>query len=170
MTKFVLALLTLATLQPALAMEGTKRSRDEYIEEHPIKTAKTKQLNRSKFLWHVQNGNSKKVAHLLASGAHPDTANADGLTALARAAHAGYEDICEQLIAAGANVNIADTNGNTPLIWASKGNQRDIYDLLKYYGANVNTRNATGNTADSYLDGTASDFVYEGDDAPCAMQ
>lgn len=164
--KLILVAFALTLMPPTLTMELKKRSRQE-AETTPIATKNT---DLAKFIWSAQNGDIKKIKKFLDAGMPPDTTGNDGVTALSHAAYAGYEDICCLLIKAGANLNAADANGNTPLIWAGKANHHDIYQLLENHGAESETCNASGNTAQSYLDGTATDYVYRGDQFPCNMQ
>ena len=56
------------------------------------------------------------VKLLLESGASPNNANADGVSALMAACHEGYIDVVETLIEGGADLEEQDMDGYTGLM------------------------------------------------------
>ena len=81
-----------------------------------------------------------------------DAVDADGWTALHRAARKGDVIEVERLLAAGANVDARTTVRNawsitrdsTPLIVATRSNQFDVMRLLLDRGADIDARNDRG--------------------------
>ena len=65
-------------------------------------------------------GNLAVLERLLAAGADPLAANADGVTAIMLAGMEGHLAVMERLIAAGAKLTAANADGWTALMFASK--------------------------------------------------
>lgn len=92
-------------------------------------------------------GKAPRVEALLAAGADPDCADANGHTPLMRAAQRGQAAAAAALLAAGAQVDRQDARGYTALIWAAQEGQREVAALLLTAGARVGAREAHGYTA-----------------------
>jgi len=93
------------------------------------------------------HGNSPGVRQLLLRGAHPDTQDSYGETALTWAAHLGHTDVVKDLLAAGAN---REARGSilkgTPLLLAARGGYRGIVALLAVF-AKLNIYDSRGASA-----------------------
>ena len=83
---------------------------------------------------------------LIGSGADVNTAQADGATALAWAAHWNERDVAGLLLAAGANVNAANDLGVTPLALACVNASVPMVETLLENGGNPNLARTTGET------------------------
>lgn len=83
---------------------------------------------------------------MIARKADINAIDANGNTALHRAASDVWEDEVEFLISSGANVNAVDLLGNTPLHSAAKDNAVNVIQRLISADASVNTKNAAGQT------------------------
>jgi ankyrin repeat protein len=93
-------------------------------------------------------GDLSEVRRLLASGADPSAADADGFTPLHFAAQQSHVDVASVLVAAGADVNRQNRFGNGPLwtaVFNSAGRGETI-DLLRAHGADPYAVNARGQT------------------------
>jgi ankyrin repeat protein len=78
---------------------------------------------------------------LLKGGADPESANAEGETALMLVARTGNVEAARLLLKAGAKVDARETwGGQTALIWAAAQNQPAMIRLLAAKGADVNAR------------------------------
>jgi ankyrin repeat protein len=84
---------------------------------------------------------------LLKSGANVNTAEPDGATALAWAAHWNAEEVARQLIAAGADVNRGNDLGITPLVLACVNGSASMVEALLNAGAKAEVARTTGETA-----------------------
>lgn len=90
----------------------------------------------SPLIWAVGHDHPKAVKLLLDSGANPNGATDDDVTALVTAAAAGSSESVELLIKKGADVNASAMGGVTPLhIAADRGDERMV-DFLLAAGAN----------------------------------
>ncbi len=70
----------------------------------------------------AERGDSKVLETMLECGFDPNVKDADGVTALHRAAMAGHADAVRALLAYGASVNALDGMfAATPLVWATEG-------------------------------------------------
>jgi ankyrin repeat protein len=87
------------------------------------------------------------VRTLLKGGADVNSAQPDGATALAWAAHWNAEEIVRQLIAAGADVNRANDLGVTPLALACVNGSAAVVEALLNAGAAPDVTRDTGETA-----------------------
>ena len=92
------------------------------------------------------------MAALLAAGAHVDTRDATGKTALIRAVQYGSttQAVCA-LLAGGADCNARDHNGMPPLIYAAsasffKGSRLAVVDALLAHGSHVDAATHDGVT------------------------
>jgi hypothetical protein len=109
------------------------------------------------------SGEPAIVRILLQAGANPNASSKHGMTALAEAAVADANLVCEPLVQAGSNINAwtlwpghiyagetqttTPTRGRTPLmIAASMGNSKTVGALLAL-GANAELKNERGETA-----------------------
>ncbi|WP_246065373.1 ankyrin repeat domain-containing protein [Hydrocarboniclastica marina] len=84
------------------------------------------------------NGNDEVVWYLLRSGAEPDLAPPDGVTALMVASREGNGRIVEMLLRAGAEINSVNATGDTALAWAARNGNLSTVKLLLSRGGNVN--------------------------------
>ena len=92
-------------------------------------------------------GNSLRVRKVLQQGAHPDTRDHYGETALTWAAYLGHTAVVKDMLAAGADREVAGSFlGATPVILAAKGGHRGTVALLAVL-ADVNAQNTRGETA-----------------------
>ena len=92
-------------------------------------------------------GDTALVARVLASGADPDTPDADGRLALVQAAAQGRTDVVLLLLDRGADVNGAEDEGWTALISAAFFCRTEIVEALLAAGADKSIRNSAGSTA-----------------------
>ncbi len=107
-------------------------------------------------LWAVQNGHPEVVEYLLEHGADFRITDAQGMTALHRAAYgclvSSSFDIerqskaVELMIRGGADPDARDTKGMTPLHHAVQREYEKLADLLMAKGADPNPANDNGNT------------------------
>lgn len=96
----------------------------------------------------VELGNESYVKILLMeNGAIINSLDANGDTALIKAAYAGNSRIVEILLKAGADINFKDKNGRTALHWAAKNSHPDVAKILMKYGADATIEDREGNTA-----------------------
>uniref|UniRef100_A0A7I4DT92 Serine/threonine-protein kinase BSK1-like TPR repeats domain-containing protein n=1 Tax=Physcomitrium patens TaxID=3218 RepID=A0A7I4DT92_PHYPA len=90
----------------------------------------------SPLIWAAGHDHPKAVKVLLESGANPNAATDDDVTALVTAAAAGITESVELLLKNGANINASAMGGVTPLhVAADHGNERMV-DCLLAAGAN----------------------------------
>ena len=87
-----------------------------------------------------------RVRALLDEGLDPDTARADGATALLWAAHWDDGEAVELLLGAGADANAADDHGVTPLARACENASRALVDRLLAAGADPSLAQTNGLT------------------------
>ena len=87
-----------------------------------------------------------RVRALLDAGLDPDTARADGATALLWAAHWDDAEAVEALLAAGADANAADDHGVTPLARACENASVALVGRLLAAGANPSLAQTNGLT------------------------
>jgi ankyrin repeat protein len=80
-------------------------------------------------------GHAPVLRALLAAGADPGLAEADGYTPLAWAVSGGSLDSVWMLLDAGADPNQADARGRTPLLRAAEHGQLSLVRLLLEHGA-----------------------------------
>ena len=84
-----------------------------------------------------------QMALLLKAGADPESANADGETALHLVARAGNVEAAKLLLKARAKVDPRENfGGQTPLMWAVARRHPEMVELLASKGADVNARGA----------------------------
>lgn len=95
----------------------------------------------------VNRGEVAKALQLLASGADPDSHDANNSTAVSIAANTGYLAIVKALVERHANVNTPDGGGWTPLMEATQNGHKDVAAYLIVHGADLNARNSDGQTA-----------------------
>src|SRR5579871_1272701 len=93
-------------------------------------------------------GRHRRLAlDLLAKGAQPHPARADGATPLMLAAANGYVDVSRQLLRRKEDPNARDVEGDTALIYAARLGQTDIVRELIQSNAAVNVADQRGRTA-----------------------
>lgn len=90
--------------------------------------------------------NAPMVVALLAAGAHIDSVDAQGRSALYRASSEGKVDAMRVLLDQKANPNLRANNGSTPLIEATTNAKLEAAQLLIEHGADVNTGDANQTT------------------------
>ena len=96
----------------------------------------------------LQDGRSRVVIAMLASGVDPDTRDAEGYTLLHLAAMAGDAAVIRSLLKAGADPNARDSVGdNTPLHLVGSEDSRTATTLLRG-GADPTLLNARGESAE----------------------
>jgi len=83
----------------------------------------------------IQDRRLQAVHHLLASGADPNAAESDGMTALMLAAANGQLETMDALIQRGADVNARQDRDKTPLYWAASKGQLEAAKFLMDHGA-----------------------------------
>lgn len=91
-------------------------------------------LGRSAVHYAVVEGDVDRLKSLLAGGADPEVADADGWRPLHFAAQAQDAAAVEALVAVGAALDAVDRHGNTPLfraVFNSRGEGATIRALLK---------------------------------------
>jgi len=83
------------------------------------------------------DGNAAVIQALLAAGADPNAARADGATPLMTAAASGSVDAVRLLLDRGASVNAKESHGQTALMFAAGRNRADTIRLLVAHGADA---------------------------------
>ena len=91
-----------------------------------------------KFMRAVNEGDAKIVAELLYQGMDPDTADAEGNTALMIASRLGHKDLVVVLIGRKAQVGRRSAHGDTAVNFAALNGHLEIVRLLVENGAEVN--------------------------------
>ena len=87
------------------------------------------------------------VAKLLAGGADPNAAQANGVTPLMTGARTGDLNVVRTLLAHGADVTVAlPATGQTALMWATAEGHRDVMRELITAGADVHAQSKIGFT------------------------
>jgi len=92
-------------------------------------------------------GHTEVVKLLLERGAHVNTGNEGGETALHYAARHGHTKVMQILLEHGADPKLKGTGCGTPLQWAVRGGQNRSVKTLLDYGVNINQRGTGGETA-----------------------
>nr|CRH05469.1 Exported protein of unknown function[Include ankyrin repeats] [Candidatus Magnetococcus massalia] len=92
----------------------------------------------------VRYGRNKLVKKLLARGAHPDSQNHHGRTALHHAVLTLNREALDQLLQRGADTDLQDLEGNTPLHLAIISNWSDGANRLVRYQADPSIKNRLG--------------------------
>ena len=98
----------------------------------------------SRFLQYVAEGKTKDVRRVLGMGLDPNARNADGWTALMKAAEGGHMETAEFLIKMGAEVDARNHLGTTALNRAISGGHVDTVGMLLEHGADANARSGFG--------------------------
>lgn len=91
------------------------------------------------FLRAVNEGDARTVAALLSKGLDPDTADAEGNTALMIASRLGYKDVVLALVSRKANVGRRSAHGDTALNLAALHGHLEVVKLLVDNGADVSS-------------------------------
>jgi ankyrin repeat protein len=87
------------------------------------------------------------MAVLLDAGADINHQDADGWSALMRAAAKGNIEAVELLLSRNANINHTEKNGWTALLWAVNRRHKRVVSVLIAKGADVNAKANDGRTA-----------------------
>lgn len=87
-------------------------------------------FSEAAFVGRADAQDERAVALFLAAGMRPDATDAEGATALMRAAGRGNTALVDALLKAGANVNLADRSGDTALGWAAAAGKAQVLDRL----------------------------------------
>ena len=95
----------------------------------------------------ARDKDAAQVRSLLAAHTDPNSAQADGTTALSWAAHWNDEELSKLLIAEGADPNRANDFGYTPLWQACNNGNAPLVELLLKAKASPNVKLWTGETA-----------------------
>jgi ankyrin repeat protein len=95
----------------------------------------------------IKSGDAAAARALLAEGANPDDADADGTTALHWAVHGGHAALADALIKAGAKVDAVNRYGVPPLYLAAENGDAALTKLLLEHGADADTALPDGETA-----------------------
>ncbi|XP_052863840.1 uncharacterized protein LOC128270477 [Anopheles cruzii] len=102
---------------------------------------------RQPLLWAASAGSAKAVLALIKAGAHVESADKDGLTALHCAASRGHTDCIDTLInLCGAHTDQIDSNGCTALHYAVTLGHADATSLLLRLDADPNRQDRKGRT------------------------
>lgn len=135
--KLIFALFALYTFQPIFGMNiaalGQVPANNEERQE---------ELNAQL----LATDNFEELRRLLTAGAHVNTQDADGWTALTNAANKSNAKNILLLLDAGADVNIPTKNNDTALNWTLYRFNEDICKILLDSGAAINIPNLEGNT------------------------
>jgi len=94
----------------------------------------------------AKNGNAAQISNLIAQGAHVNSANGSGETALHSAASTGNTSAAQVLLQRGANVNARTVRGWTPLHTAARFGRGNLVSMLLNNGAQSNIQNVDGKT------------------------
>jgi uncharacterized protein len=95
----------------------------------------------------VEDGDSDKVAHLLARGVNVDARDRDGVTPLIRSAVHGYLSITKKLLSSGADVDARSKRyGHTALHSAAREQRLAVVKALLKAGADPNAQDEDLNT------------------------
>ena len=109
------------------------------LEKDPSSVNKPNDEGEVPLILAVRRANLMIAELLLAAGARPDCADADGVGPLHIAADAGDLFIGKALLAAGASMNLKASDGQTPLILAARSGKNDFTAMLIEMGAEVNS-------------------------------
>lgn len=104
----------------------------------------------------ASEGDTSALAFLLDNGAHIDSRDAEGCTALHWAADRGSFEVIQLLVQRGAAVNAQDSDGQTPLHYAALNDQREVCTALLSAGADASIRDNAGKQAQEVDDGLSS--------------
>ena len=100
------------------------------LEKDPSSVNKPNDEGEVPLILAVRRANLMIAELLLAAGARPDCADADGVGPLHIAADAGDLFIGKALLAAGASMNLKASDGQTPLILAARSGKNDFTAML----------------------------------------
>jgi ankyrin repeat protein len=106
----------------AACARGDRATATAMLAAHPSFRADLRPDHHLMLHRHAESGNADVLETMLSCGFDPKVADKDGVTALHRAAMAGYPAAVRALIAYGAPVDALDGMfAGTPLIWAVEG-------------------------------------------------
>ncbi len=108
------------------------------LEKDPAGVDKLNDEGESPLILAVRRSNLMIVELLLAAGAKPGCADADGVFPLHIAAGNGDLFVGKALLKSGAGVNEKTSDGQTPLIVAARSGKNDFTAMLIESGADVN--------------------------------
>ena len=113
----------------------------------PANGAAPKQAPATDLMGLSEQGDAQGVRRLLAGGADPNAATAQGTTPLLVATRCGHVAVVEALVGAGANVNQAGAWGFTPLMYAAIFGKTEIVRLLLTHDADPRPKDKRQETA-----------------------
>jgi hypothetical protein len=134
----VFAVLTATLLQPALAMNHKKPSKNA-LRKHQHRL--NNDLRKA-----IEQGGINKIEYLLEAGANPNMKFKGGTTPLHLAAQGRY-NACSLLLKYGADLEAQDDHGITPLLYATHNETDEICKLLLDHNAQINAQTYHGSTA-----------------------
>lgn len=134
--KLIFALFALYTFQPIFGMNIAA------LGQVPANNEERQELNALL----LATDNFEELKRLLTAGAHVNTQDADGWTALTNAANKSNAENILLLLDAGADVNIPTKNNDTALNWTLYRFNEDICKILLDSGAAINIPNLEGDT------------------------
>jgi cytohesin len=115
---------------------GCGRSQEKQLQEPGVKI----------MFEAVDDGDTKKIAELVAGGIDVNSTNEVGQTILHRVVYLGDSELAKSIIGLSADINIADKDGMTPLHFAASSGDTRIIKLLISKGANQKSRDSKGQT------------------------
>lgn len=94
----------------------------------------------------VNDDDLDAVIRYAENGFSIDSCNADGETALMKAAWFGHRGMVQYLCEKGADIRLANCNGDTALHFAASGGHLKCCDMLVAKNADINSQNHKGRT------------------------
>jgi len=88
-----------------------------------------------------------RVSYTVKHGAHVDSIDGTGNTALINASRFGFNAVAAKLLEHNADPNMADTSGWTPLMYAAWGDNAALAQTLLSHGAKIAAQDGDGLTA-----------------------
>ena len=111
-------------------------------------------------LWQIaEAGDVSRLDLVLQRGAEMNATNANGVTALMRAAAAGNEEFVRKLVERGADINAHRDDGFNPLLLATFFGRLDTVRALVEMGADLSSTTRCGNTAEQWARSRAFDEI-----------
>lgn len=108
--------------------------------------ASDKPMNTYQFLDAAGKGDLAKVEKGLSQGIDVNVANADGNTAVHKAATSGSIHLLEFLLSKKADINKRNVNNSHPVQWAAYGGHLQAVKWFQSHGTNVTELNSSGHS------------------------